>query len=44
MTLKQVNIRLEDDLIKKVKKICIDKDISFQDAVKEALEGWIKKP
>jgi len=41
--MKQVNVRLDENLIKEVKKICLEKEISFQDAVKEALEEWLKK-
>ncbi|MCP1355034.1 ribbon-helix-helix protein, CopG family [Aneurinibacillus migulanus] len=41
--LKQVSVRIEEDLIKTVKKVCLDKDISFQEAVRQALEEWLKE-
>ena len=41
--MKQTNVRLEEDFLKEVKKACIDKGISFQDAVKEALTEWLSK-
>lgn len=41
--LKQVNIRLDDEFIKQVKIKCLELDMTFQDAVKEALENWVKK-
>jgi len=41
--MKQVNVRLEETLIKEVKRICLEKDITFQDAVRIALEEWLKK-
>jgi len=40
--LKQLNIRLEDELIKKVKVLCIKKDVNIQDTVKSLLELWVK--
>jgi len=40
--LKQLNIRLDEELLKTVKKVCIDKDIAIQDAVKIGLELWLK--
>lgn len=41
--LKQTNVRLEGDFLKEIKKICIDRGITFQDAVEEALTEWLKK-
>ena len=41
--LKQVSVRLEVDLIKTVKKRCIETDISFQEAVRQPLEVWLKQ-
>ena len=41
--LKQVSVRLEVDLIKTVKKRCIETDISFQEAVRQSLEAWLKQ-
>jgi len=39
---KQVNVRLEEDLLKDVKKQCLEKDITFQKAVELALIEWLK--
>ena len=39
--MKQVNVRLDENLVKEVKIICIKQDISLQDAVKIALEEWL---
>jgi len=41
--MKQINVRLDEEFLKEVKKVCIDKGISFQDAVKVALTEWLKK-
>ena len=41
--MKQVNIRLDEKMIKEVKQKCLDNDITFQDAVKNALGEWLKK-
>lgn len=41
--MKQVNIRLDEKLIKEVKQKCLDKEITFQDAVKINLQEWLKK-
>lgn len=41
--MKQVNVRLTPEMIKEVKVKCLEKDITFQDAVKIALEEWLKK-
>lgn len=43
ITLKQFPIRLDEEFLKDVKKVCIDKGITFQDAVKMALEKWLKE-
>lgn len=40
--MKQINVRLDENLIKSVKKECLEKDISFQKAVELALETWLK--
>ena len=39
--MKQVNVRLEPELIKTVKKIGLDEDISFQAFVTEAIERYV---
>lgn len=36
----QRNIRLDDDIVKETKKICIDLDIPFSDAIEEAMREW----
>ncbi|WP_412676411.1 ribbon-helix-helix domain-containing protein [Aneurinibacillus migulanus] len=41
--LKQVSVRIEEDVIKTIKKVCLDEDISFQEAVRQALEEWLKE-
>jgi len=41
--LKQINVRLDEDFLKEVRKICIDKEITLQEAVKIALEKWLKE-
>lgn len=41
--LKQVGVRLEEELIKKVKIACLEKDIPFQEAVRQSLENWLKQ-
>jgi len=41
--MKQVNIRLDEKMIKEVKQKCLDKDMTFQDVVKIALKEWLKK-
>jgi len=41
--LKQVSIRIDDELIKQVKKVCIDKGITVQDATKMLYEKWVKE-
>ncbi|MGG3451011.1 ribbon-helix-helix protein, CopG family [Domibacillus aminovorans] len=41
--LKQISVRLEEELIKTVKKSCLDKNISLQEAVRQALESWLKQ-
>lgn len=41
--MKQINVRLDEDFLKEIKKKCIDKGITFQDAVKMALEKWLKE-
>lgn len=41
--MKQTGVRLPEELIKEIKFICIKKDISFQEAIKQAAEEWIKK-
>jgi len=40
--LKQVPVRLEEELVKQVKRICIEKGMTFQDAAKQAIEKWTK--
>lgn len=40
--LKQVSLRLEEELVKRIKKICIDKGITFQEAVRTSLEKMDK--
>ncbi|MFZ5644434.1 MAG: hypothetical protein ACOY46_12670 [Bacillota bacterium] len=39
--MKQVNVRLDEKLVKEIKIICIEHDISLQEAVKMALEEWV---
>lgn len=41
--MKQVNVRIDEELIKKVKRICLEKNISFQKAVELALLQWLEK-
>jgi len=41
--LKQINVRLDEDFLKEIKKKCIDKGITFQEAVKIALEKWLQE-
>ena len=41
--MKQINVRLDEDFLKEVRKICIDKEITLQEAVKIALEKWLKE-
>lgn len=36
--MKQVNVRLDEVLIKKAKQYALDNDVSFQNVIKEALE------
>jgi hypothetical protein len=43
MTLKQTNVRLDEAFIKEVKKVCLELDITFQEAVKEGLQLWLEK-
>jgi len=38
--MKAVTIRLPEELIKEIKIICINKGVTFQDAVKQGLEIW----
>jgi len=40
--LKQVPIRLEEEFVKRIKKICLVKGMTFQDAAKVSLEKWVK--
>lgn len=40
---KQTNIRLDDQIIKEIRKLCIDLEISFADAIEEAMKEWIEK-
>jgi len=40
--LKLVAVRLDEELIKEVKKICIDEGKTFQDTVKELLEKLVR--
>ena len=41
--LKQVPVRLEEDFVKRVKILCIQKGISFQEIVKVLLEKWLEE-
>lgn len=41
--LKQVPVRLEEDFVKRVKILCIQKGISFQEIVKMLLEKWLEE-
>ena len=41
--MKQTNVRLDEEFLKEIRKVCIDKGISFQDAVKIALTEWLQK-
>ena len=41
--LKQVPIRLEEEFIKRVKRICIDKGVTFQDVGRKLFEKWVKE-
>ena len=40
--LKQVPVRLEEELVKQIKRICIEKGMTFQDAAKVSLEKWVE--
>jgi predicted DNA binding CopG/RHH family protein len=42
-TFKQFNIRLNEDLVRRVKIHCIEKDINYADFVAEALERRLPK-
>ena len=39
----KVEIRLEEEFLKRVKIICVKKGITFQDAVKMLLEKWVEE-
>jgi hypothetical protein len=39
---KQINIRLDDKIMKTVRKLCIDLEMSFADAIEEAMKEWIQ--
>lgn len=39
---KQINIRLDDKIMKEVRKLCIDLEMSFADAIEEAMKEWIR--
>ena len=41
--MKQTGVRLPEELIKQIKKACIDKGISFQEAIRIAAEEWLAK-
>lgn len=41
--MKQINVRLDEDFIKTIKKLCLEKDITFQKAVELALTNWVKQ-
>lgn len=41
--MKAVTIRLPEELIKEIKIICINKGITFQEAIKQGLEEWKEK-
>lgn len=43
MSVKQVNVRLEESLIKEVKRICLERDMTFQQAVSQALTKWVNE-
>jgi predicted DNA binding CopG/RHH family protein len=40
--MKQINVRLDEKLIKEMKQYALDNDMSFQDVVKIALENLLK--
>lgn len=40
---KQTSMRLDAELLKTVKKLCVDKNISLKDGVTEALKEWVEK-
>lgn len=40
--MKAVTIRLPEELIKEIKIICVKKDVTFQEAVRQGLELWKK--
>ena len=41
--MKQINVRLDEEFLKEIRKVCIDKGITFQEAVKIALEKWLEE-
>lgn len=42
MALKQVNVRINEQLLKEVKIKCLHFDMTFQEAVDEALKKWLE--
>ena len=40
--MKSVTMRLPEELIKEIKIICITKELTFQEAVRQGLELWKK--
>lgn len=41
--IKQVPIRLEEDFVKRIKIICINKGLTFQDVAKMLFEKWVEE-
>jgi len=39
--MKQINIRLDEELIKQVKRVCINNGMTLQGAVMIALKDWL---
>jgi predicted DNA binding CopG/RHH family protein len=41
--LKQINVRLDEELLKKIKIICVTKELTLQEVVNTLLEKWVKE-
>lgn len=41
--MKQVNIRLDDELLKDVKILCVRKGMTLQGAIMVLLEKWVRE-
>ena len=40
---KPIQIRLDRNLVKEIKKLCLDEDVSLTDKIKELIEKELKK-